>query len=96
MDNKKPLKTFTKKWTERLLVLFIIWISLTYILAFMGKESIAETLSQDVMTGGVAVFLGYLLKAYFETYSEEKLKFNKELMNISNDAETGEYEPTDQ
>lgn len=96
MDNKKPLKTFTKRWTERLLVFFIIWITLTYILAFMGKDSIAETLSQDVMTGGVAVFLGYLLKAYFETYSEEKIKHKERIANIPKDAETGDFEPTDQ
>lgn len=73
----KTVLTFTKKWVNRLMWLFAIWITLTYVLAFMDREDIAEALSQDVMTGGVAVFLVYMLKAFFETYSEENLKYKK-------------------
>ena len=54
----KQIYTFTKEWVNRLMWLFVIWISLTYVLAFIGKESIAEALSQDVMTGGAVLYVG--------------------------------------
>lgn len=73
----KIVLTFTKKWVNRLMWLFVIWISLTYVLAYLGREDIAEALSRDVMTGGVVLFGGYMLKAFFETYSEENLKYKK-------------------
>ena len=82
--------TFTKKWVNRLMWLFVAWISLTYILAFCGREAIAETLSESVMTGGVAVFLGYMLKAFFETFSEENVKVKRESMKVAKIDATGE------
>lgn len=90
----KRIYTFTKTWINRLMWLFVIWISLTYVLAFMGRESIVETLSQDVMTGGVVLFAGYMLKAFFETYSEEKNKYKREVAMQEKIAVTGDMEPT--
>jgi len=78
----KDTYTFTKKWVHRLMWCFVIWISLTYVLAFCGKEQIAESLSQTVMTGGVAIFGGYMLKAYFGTYSKENLRYKEKVMKL--------------
>lgn len=91
----KHLYTFTKEWVDRLMWMFCIWISLSYVLAFMGKESIAEELSTNVMIGGVAVFAGYMLKAFFETYSEENLKYKAKLNKLDKASESGEEEPTE-
>lgn len=49
-----------------------IWVTLSYVLAFMGRTEIAETLSGDVVKIVIATTLGYLLKAFFETYCEKK------------------------
>lgn len=70
----KAIYTFTKKWMNRFMWCFILWISASYVLAFLGKEAIAESLSQTVMSGGVALFSGYMLKAFFETWSAERNK----------------------
>ena len=91
----KTIFTFTKEWVNRRMWMFVVWISLTYVLAFMGKESIAESLSQDVMTGGVVIFAGYMLKAFFETYSEEKMKYKRELNKNVKIAQAGDFEPTE-
>ena len=52
----------------------LIDLQLTYILAFLGKEQIAESLSSDICTVIVGVGLGYFMKAYLETKQEEKMK----------------------
>lgn len=75
--------TFTKKWVGRLLWFGVVWITASYILAFMGKEQIAETLSSNVVTVIIATILGYLLKAFFETYCEKRNELKREL-NIGN------------
>lgn len=74
--------TFTKKWVTRILWFGSIWISLSYVLAFMGRESIAEGLSQTVATVVIATIIGYLCKAFFETHSEENLKYKKEISKL--------------
>jgi len=86
----KEIMTFTKRWISRLMWLFVLWITLTYILAFMGKESIAEALSQDVMTGGVVLFAGYMAKAFFETYASEKNKCKKAVCRMEHGLESEE------
>ncbi|GEM_PF-5879671 len=78
----REVYTFTKKWVNRLMWFFVIWISLSYVLAFCGRDQIAESLSQTVMTGGVAIFAGYMLKAYFGTYSKENLRYKEKVMKI--------------
>lgn len=76
---KKP--TFTKKWVSRLLWFGCVWITASYVLAFMGFVQIAESLSSTVATVLVATILGYLCKAFFETKEEENLKFKREQHN---------------
>lgn len=70
--NDKYIQTFTKKWVGRLLWFGCIWVTWSYILATLGKTDIAESLSQTVAQVIIATVLGYLLKAFFETYSQKK------------------------
>ncbi len=80
--NDKQIHTFTKKWVSRLLWFGCIWISWSYILASFDRVSIAEALSETVAKVIIATILGYLLKAFFETYSEKKNELReKELLN---------------
>ena len=60
-------------------ILFAVWVTLSYILAFMGQVEIAQDLSSQVVIVGIATVLGYMLKAFFETREEEKNKLQREL-----------------
>ena len=82
--------TFTKKWVSRLLWFGCLWITLSYVLAFLGKDQIAESLSQTVATVIIATILGYLCKAFFETREEERLKYQREQNKKSASAEESE------
>lgn len=79
-DNK--YLTFTKKLVIIILGVSIIWVTLSYILAFMGKDYIAESLSSTVVQVDIATILGYLCKAYFETKQEEKNKLLDKELNL--------------
>ena len=48
----------------------MIWIYLSYALAFMGKEEIAESLSKAIVTEVLGVFAAYSVKALFENLSK--------------------------
>ena len=76
---KKWLATFTKKSVAIILAVSLIDLQLSYLLAFLGKEQIAETLSSTIAEVIVGVMLGYFLKALFETFFEKREKrLNKE------------------
>ena len=70
---------FTKMIVMVYSVAFIIWISLSYALAFLDKSEIAQDLSSQVVIVGVAAILGYMLKAFFETREEEKIKLDRDI-----------------
>lgn len=69
---KKWLKTFTKKAVTIIVVVSLIDLQLSYILAFLGKEQIAESLSSEIATVIIGVMLGYFMKALFETFFEKR------------------------
>lgn len=90
------LLTFSKKWVSRLMFIAIVDLQLSYILAFLDKVQIAETLSVTIVTEIIGVMLGYFAKAFFETREEENLKYKREQDNkqvlFLEDEEPDEYE----
>ena len=66
------LNTFTKRAVAAILFFTLLDLQLTYILAFIGKDQIAETLSQAIATTIIPVMLGYFLKSLFETFLEKR------------------------
>ncbi len=60
----------------------VVWISFSYVLAFMGQYSIAEELSKTVVTGVIFVMLPYFAKSLFETKWEKELEFRREQNQI--------------
>jgi uncharacterized membrane protein len=64
------MEEFSKKIVWLLTINGIIWIYLSYILAFLDKPEIAQTLSIAVVTEMVAVTLVYCCKALFENLSK--------------------------
>ena len=69
---KKWLQTFSKKAVAIILVVSLIDLQLSYVLAFMGKEQIAESLSSEIASVIVGVMVGYFTKALFETFFEKR------------------------
>lgn len=72
VKRKRWLNTFTKRALTAILFFSLLDLQLTYVLAFMGKEQIAESLSSGIATTIVPVMLGYFLKSLFETYFEKR------------------------
>lgn len=75
---RSNFKTFTKNWVERLMYIAVIDLQLSYVLAFLGREQIAETLSQTVVVEIIGVMLGYFGKSYFETREAEKIRLRED------------------
>lgn len=88
---EKWLETYTKRVVTIVLIVSLIDMQLSYVLAFIGKEQIAESLSSDIATMIVGVMIGYFLKALFETFFEKR---EERLRGVS-DAECEEGEPND-
>lgn len=100
-DSKKQIKkksklfeTFTKLWVSIVLICAVIDLQFSYILAFLGKDNIAETLSVAVVTEVIGVLAVYMVRAYFDTKSEKKmeldaveLELQKQMLESSDDSE---------
>lgn len=69
------MKIFTEKTTTKRVVWFClangtIWVYLSYLLAWLGREEIAENLSIVAVTEIIGVVLAYCLKSLFEQLSK--------------------------
>lgn len=69
---EKWLTTFTKKAVTIILAIALIDLQLSYVLAFLGREQIAESLSSEIASVIIGVMLGYFMKALFETFFEKR------------------------
>ena len=71
---RSNFKTFTKNWVEKLMIIAVIDLQLSYALAFLGREQIAEALSQTGVVEIIGVMVGYFGQWDFETREEEKVR----------------------
>lgn len=69
---EKWLTTFTKRAVTAILVVSLIDLQLSYALAFMGRDQIAESLSSNIASMVIGVMIGYFCKALFETFLEKR------------------------
>lgn len=70
--NKRKITT-TKLIVAFCLLNGIAWVWCSYILAWLGKEQIAESLSQVALTEIIAVVLIYAVKSVFENLSKNNV-----------------------
>lgn len=61
-----------------------------FILAFLGKENIAETLAIAIVTEIIGVFLVYCAKSFFETKEEENTRLIEQRMGDNPESEENE------
>lgn len=71
---RKKFRTFTKRAVKAILFIALLDLQLSYLLAFLGREQIAENLSSDITKVVIGTILGYLAKSFFETREEEKVR----------------------
>ncbi|MBD5395030.1 MAG: hypothetical protein HDR71_12375 [Lachnospiraceae bacterium] len=90
----KPRKyrTYTKKMMNRIIAIALIDMQFPFILAFLGKEQIAESMGSLIVTEIIGVFMAYCLKSFFETKESEKIRLQEEQMKESEDSESEEIE----
>lgn len=86
---KKWITTFTKAAVTVILAVCLLDLQLSYVLAFIGRDQIAESLSMTIAQTIIGVMIGYFLKALFETFFEKR---EKRLTGNSTD----EPDPNDQ
>lgn len=85
--------TFTKIMMIVYSIAIIVWITWSYVLASLRFDMIAQELSIQVVIIGVAAILGYLLKSFFETREEEKIKLEREKINsLSKEEKSEDYD----
>lgn len=67
MKKKKiDKRTYTKNLVTWITINATVWVYMTYILAFTGREQIAESLSSQVVDVILGTVLMYSIKALFE------------------------------
>lgn len=81
----KLFGTFTKVWVCLLLTFGLIDLQLSYILAFIGREQIAETLSVAVVTEIIGVSAVYMIRAYLDTKSEKAMELETRKFEYENE-----------
>ena len=78
---KQKFRTFTKRAVKAILFIALLDLQLSYLLAFLGREQIAENLSSDITKVIIGTILGYLAKSFFETKEAEKVRLEEEWRN---------------
>lgn len=83
----KPKQTETSKLIVWIcLINGFLWVWCSYVLAYIGREQIAETLSQVAITEIIGVVLVYCLKSLFENLSKNNAWPDKFKMEDSEDS----------
>lgn len=70
--------TFTKALVGIITIIALIDLQLSYILAFMDKIQIAESLSTQICITILGVAFVYMIRAYFDTRAENNKEVTKE------------------
>lgn len=81
----KKFISFTKKIMVVIVAIALIDLQFPFVLAFLGKEQIAETLGGLIVTEIIGVFLVYCAKSFFETKEEEKIKYLRDKLKEMED-----------
>lgn len=89
---RQKLRTTSKTVVFVILAVCLIDLQHTYILAYLGREQIAEALSQDIVTTIIAVALGYFAKSFAETFAEKREERLNKVIDMDNSVEADETE----
>lgn len=84
--DKKKVRQYTKKLITTITLMSCTWISCSYVMAFYALVKFQDTqtlseLSRQVLVCILSTSIGYMLKSYFETFSQAKHELD--VMNFS-------------
>ena len=65
-------ETYTKRLVGLIVMAGVVDLQLTYVLAFMGKDQIVESLSGQICATILGTALVYMIRAYFDTKAEKQ------------------------
>jgi uncharacterized membrane protein (DUF485 family) len=65
-------ETYTKRIVGLIVFICLVDLQLSYVLAFLGKEQIAEALSIQICVTILGTVVVYLIRAYFDTKAEKQ------------------------
>ena len=82
--------TYTKKMMNKIIFVALLDLQIPFILAFLGKEQIAETLGITIVTEIIGVFLVYCTKSFFETRESEKVRLMEEKLKAKEEEVYGQ------
>jgi hypothetical protein len=81
---RSSFKTYTKEKMNLILNVALVDMQFPFILAFIGRENIAETMGQLIVVEIVGVFFVYCLKSFFETKESEKIRIEEKKLEQEN------------
>lgn len=70
--SRLKFETYTKRLVGIVVFISLIDLQLSYVLAFLGKDQIAETLSIQICVTLLGTILVYIVRAYFDTKAEKR------------------------
>ena len=76
--SRLKFETYTKRLVGFIIFACLIDLQLSYILAFLGKDQIAESLSIQICVTILGTALVYMIRAYFDTKAEKRDEMIKE------------------
>lgn len=78
-------ETFTKLWVSVILIFAVIDLQLSYLLAYLGRDQIAESLSVAVVTEVIGVIAVYMVRAFFDTKSEKDMELKEKQLGLTSE-----------
>ena len=70
--SRLKFETYTKRLVGVVVIVSLIDLQLSYVLAFLDKTQIAETLSNQICVTLLGTILVYVIRAHFDTKAEKK------------------------
>lgn len=70
--SKLKFETYTKRLVGVVVFIGLLDLQLSYVLAFLGKDQIAESLSTQICITLLGTILVYVIRAYFDTKAEKR------------------------
>lgn len=70
--SRLKFETYTKRLVAIVVIVSLVDLQLTYVLAFLGRDQIAETLSNQICITILGTVLVYAIRAYFDTRAEKR------------------------
>lgn len=79
-EKQVPLKTYTKKLTKCMIVVGCISGNIPYVLSYFDKDPVSD-IGKAWILGIVAVCIGYFVRGFKDSRSEEDCKYRERCLN---------------